>query len=108
MAKLTEVEIKAKCLMATMIPNRRYIAADVETSQAMVLEMIMAGDCEKADGLRASGWLGNSSAVAQWGQKYGYVTKSEAEKDATARALDTLIAASKAAPAAAKPEEKRK
>ncbi len=100
--KLTEVQIKAKCLMATLIPNRRYQAADVETSQGMILEMILDGSCEKADGVRASGWLGNSSAVAQWGQKMGFLTKAEADRDAVARELDKLKAAADLAAAKAK------
>ncbi len=88
--KLNEVQIKGRAIMATMIPNGRYQAADVETANALVLEMIMSGECEKADGLRATGWLGNSSAVAQWGQKMGFLVKAEADRDAVAREVDRL------------------
>jgi hypothetical protein len=94
--KLTEVQIKAKALMATMIPNGHYRAKDLETANAMVTEMIINGECEKADGIRACGWLGNASAVDQWGRKMGFIKASDVDRDATARALDTLIAAAKA------------
>ncbi len=100
--KLNEVQIKGRAIMATMIPNGRYQAADVETANAMVLEMIMNGECEKADGLRATGWLGNSSAVAQWGQKMGFLVKAEADRDAVAREVDRLKAAKLEAAKAAK------
>lgn len=89
--KMTEVEIKAHCLIKTMGETGKYGKAEGEKACALCIDLAMEGKADKADVSRASGWLGNHSAVRQWGEKFGYVTKSEAGKDATAREYDRLM-----------------
>lgn len=88
---MTELEVKAHILGQTMLESGKYGKDEGTKACSLCIKLAVAGKASEEDVSRASGWLGNHSAVRQWGEKMGFVKKTDAERDALARALDKIL-----------------
>ena len=85
-------EAKAQCLLCSMVPAEAFGKDEAAKATAKVRELYKGGKVDDATFDELIAWLGNHSAIRQWGVKQGFIASKDAEEDATAKQLKKLIA----------------
>lgn len=89
---LSEPEAIALALNISMVADGKFGKDQAAKALGKVRELFKAGRIEDSTFDNSIAWLGNHSAVRQWGEKMGFVKAAAADRDAKARTLDSLIA----------------